>query len=150
MVALLPLRGNWEYPEETKGTEGIGDPLLLGKVGRRANNSTLEKKTLLTKRKDEPRIQDGCNTRRPKKRPKDMNMIMTTWNIMRQVGKMQQIANELMKHKVDIATIQEMRWKGAGRVEKRGYSIMYSGDEDNRGLHGVGFFVNSKARKAVL
>lgn len=31
-------------------------------------------------------------------------------------------------------------------MERRGDS----GDEDNRGLHGVGFFVNSKARKAVL
>ena len=46
---------------------------------------------------------------------------------MLQVGKMAEIGNELMKYDLDITALQEIRWKGYGRIKKPRYILLYSG-----------------------
>ena len=69
---------------------------------------------------------------------------------MLRTGKMEEIANELERYDMDVTALQEIRWKGAGCITKKNYSLYYSGTPDRQGLYGTGFCVNAKTRKAVL
>lgn len=74
-----------------------------------------------------------------------------TWNVrtMLRPGKMSEIVNELKNYKVDIAAIQEIRWKGAGEIVQDGFAFVYSGD-NIQGRNGTGFFVMERLRKSIL
>jgi len=56
---------------------------------------------------------------------------LATWNIrtMLQARKMMEIAEELQKWEIDITAIQEVRWKGSGKINKPKYTVYYSGAE---------------------
>jgi len=43
-----------------------------------------------------------------------------SWNVrtMLQAGKMAEITDELLKYDLDITVLQEIRWKGYGRIRK--------------------------------
>jgi hypothetical protein len=46
--------------------------------------------------------------------------MMATWNVytMLQPGKMQEVAQEVMRHKFYVMALTEMRWQGSGRIDK--------------------------------
>jgi len=81
----------------------------------------------------------------------EIKIKLATWNIttMLQVGKMMEIAEELQKYEIDIAAIQEVRWKGYGRINKTKFTVYYSGAE-KQGEHGVGFIVTKKLRNYCM
>lgn len=77
---------------------------------------------------------------------------MATWNVntMLKPGRMKEIANQLIKYNIDIAALQETRWNDNGRIDKKEFSILYSGPKKKTGQAGTGFFVNNKLRKSIL
>ncbi|XP_055375384.1 uncharacterized protein LOC129608086 [Condylostylus longicornis] len=99
-----------------------------------------------------PWILDGNNGIRTRKRLKDNDLNLGTWNIrtMLQSGKMQEVAYEMLRYKIDILAIQETRWKGYGKINKQEYIVYYSGDENRRGMYGTGFIINKKLRNNIL
>jgi exonuclease III len=80
------------------------------------------------------------------------DLIMATWNVKTMLipGKMQEISKEIMKYKIDIIAIQEIRWQGKGRIDKLDYTFPYSGSEEKTGLLGTGFMVNKTMKGSLL
>lgn len=74
-----------------------------------------------------------------------------TWNIrtLLQVGKMNEVADQAIKNKIDITALQEVRWKGEGEVTNQNYTLFYSGG-NKQGKNGVGFIVTNKFRKHII
>ena len=64
---------------------------------------------------------------------------------------MKEIMEEICKVKVDVVALQEIRWQGQGRIDKKKYfSLFYSGPKERTGLNGTGFIINSKMKKSFL
>ena len=88
---------------------------------------------------------------RVKKRKKRKEIKICTWNIrtMLVTGKMQEIATEIMKYHVQIAALQELRWKEQGEIDKGEYIILYSGDT-KKGKNGVGFIIDKETKSNIM
>lgn len=82
---------------------------------------------------------------------KDCDLRVATWNIrtMLQPGKMEEIANELLRYNVDVAALQEIRWREHGEIRKQHYSIYYSGPQ-KQGNSGTGFYVTKTIRNSIM
>jgi hypothetical protein len=59
-------------------------------------------------------------------------------------GKMREIANEMLKYKIDVIAIQDIRWQEQGRIDKYECTVMYSGPCSRTGPLGTGFVVTIK------
>jgi hypothetical protein len=68
---------------------------------------------------------------------------------MLQAGKMAEIANELLQYDLDITALQEIRWKGYGRIKKQKYILLYSGAE-KQGEQGVGFVIKRSLENSII
>ena len=75
-----------------------------------------------------------------------------TWNIrtLLQAGTMNSIVDEIIRYRMDMVALQEIRWKGKGDIKKKEFTMYFSGDENKQGQHGVGFIVLKKMKKSVL
>jgi uncharacterized protein YlzI (FlbEa/FlbD family) len=53
------------------------------------------------------------------------DLIVAMWNVRRLLvpGKLQEIADKLSKYRIDIAAIQEIRWQGIGKINKKDYTF---------------------------
>jgi exonuclease III len=51
---------------------------------------------------------------------------------------------------VDIVAVQEIRWQGQGRIDKKDFSLFYSGPKKRTGRYEAGFIINAKMRKSFL
>ena len=79
-------------------------------------------------------------------------MTIATWNVktMLQPGKMMEVVNESLKYRINILALQEIRWVGQGRIDKKDFTMFYSGPEKRTGLSGTGFIIDSKTRKSFM
>jgi endonuclease/exonuclease/phosphatase family metal-dependent hydrolase len=68
---------------------------------------------------------------------------------MLQVGRMAQIADELLKCDLDITALQEIRRKGYGRINKPRYILLYSAAE-KQCEQGVGFIIKRSLENSIL
>jgi hypothetical protein len=86
------------------------------------------------------------------KRTKDTKITLATWNVQTVLkpGKMKEIMEEIGKARVDIVAVQEIRWQGQGRIDKKDFSLFYSGPIERTGRYGTGFIINTKMRKSFL
>ena len=50
-----------------------------------------------------------------------MEMTLATWNVqtMLKPGRMKEIMEEIGKARVDVVAVQEIRWQGHGRIDKK-------------------------------
>lgn len=75
---------------------------------------------------------------------------MGTWNVLTllKVGKLENAKREMMKNRLDILGMCEVRWGGNGELESDGYRLYYSGQQVN-GEYGVGVMVSPRMTKMV-
>ena len=64
-------------------------------------------------------------------------------------GKMQEVATEILRYQINIAALQELRWKEQGEIDKGDFVLLYSG-EPTQGKNGVGFIVDKKHKNNIL
>lgn len=74
-----------------------------------------------------------------------------TWNVrtLQRPGKMNEVANEVIRYGIDVAALQELRRRGCGEIKQGRYTLFFSG-ESTQGRNGVGFVVNNKIVQNVL
>jgi hypothetical protein len=89
------------------------------------------KKNFVQKPNNQPRI-GGTYGKRAKQRTRNNDIVMANWNIrtMLQLGKMQETAQKMIRNKIDIMAMQEIRWQGTSRIDKPKFTIIYSGSEE--------------------
>ena len=87
-----------------------------------------------------------------RKRTKDTKITLATWNVqtMLKHGRMKEIMEAIGKVRVDAMAVQEIRWQGQGRTDKKYFSLFYSGPKERTGRYGTGFIINAKMRKSFL
>ena len=75
--------------------------------------------------------QERITRYRPKTKLKDDDFRIGTWNVltMLQAGKLAEVTDELIRYRIKIAALQEIRWKDAGELKKKHYSLYYSGSK---------------------
>lgn len=95
--------------------------------------------------------QKGIKQGRKLKSHKLNEVKIATWNVRTMLvpGKMQEIGDELRRYNVNIAALQEIRWKGQGVIDKPEFTVRYSGS-DKQGQYGVAFMIMGKMRDNII
>jgi len=80
-----------------------------------------------------------------------MRMKVGSWNVrtMLQAGKMAEVADKLLKYDLDITALQEIRWKGYGRIKKPRYTLLWSGAE-KQSEQGAGFVIKRSLENSII
>jgi exonuclease III len=68
-----------------------------------------------------------------------------TWNVKRmyRAGSLRTVAEEVLKYKLDLVGIQEVRWDGGGPEPAGQYTFFYGKENQNHEL-GTGVFVHKR------
>jgi hypothetical protein len=69
---------------------------------------------------------------------------------MLKAGKINEIADEMLKTQLQITAMQELRWKGFGKINKTKYTLYYSCNPENTGQRGTRFMVRNEITKNIL
>jgi exonuclease III len=79
-------------------------------------------------------------------------ILMGTWNVqtMLQLGRMIEIAQEIMNFNLALVALQEIRWQGQGRIDKSKYTLIYSGPSNKTGPLGTAFILTKRIRDSLL
>jgi exonuclease III len=65
-------------------------------------------------------------------------------------GKMNEIADQMSKTQSQVIAQQELRWKGAGQINKPTYTLYYSCNPKKTGQLGRGFMIRNEIKKNIL
>jgi hypothetical protein len=78
--------------------------------------------------------------------------MMATWNVRTklQPGKMQEVAQEMTRYKIDTMALQQIRWQGTERIDKPEFTIIYSGPQKRTGQFETGFMITRKMKASIL
>lgn len=66
---------------------------------------------------------------------------------MLQAGEMEEIAGKLEKNGLDIAAVQELRWRGSGCIETEKYSFYWSEPERQTEMYGQFNFMSIRKQR---
>ena len=69
---------------------------------------------------------------------------------MLKAGKMNEIVDEMLKMRLQIIALQELRWKRAGQINKTKYTLYYTCNSEKTGQFGTGFMVWNEIKKNIL
>jgi exonuclease III len=85
-------------------------------------------------------------------RNKNPKLCIGSWNIktLLKPGKMQELAEELAKTRLEIVVLQEIRWSGKGVIKKEDFSLYYSGTKEQLGQAGTGFILMESIMNIVI
>ena len=102
------MEGSCEYIEYAVADSLRGGPLAWGLV--EGLTTTHRKKEIVTKPLDKPRNW-ADSLERPRQTNKDMRI--GTWNVtsLYRTGAVTLVAQELVKYRLDLVGVQEVRWK---------------------------------------
>jgi len=77
-------------------------------------------------------------------------MKIGTWNVrsLYRAGSLKAAATELVRYKLDVVGVQEVRWDKGGTVRAGDYDFFYGKGNENHKL-GMGFFVHRRIVSAV-
>ena len=64
-------------------------------------------------------------------------------------GALKILIGEVLKYKIDVLAMQEMRWTGAGIMDRRDYSVYYSCQNRDHVL-GTGFLVSRRMKANII
>ena len=111
---------------ETTPTENPRSSKVAG-VEHKASNLVSENLTCKNSRQRNESLIIRRQPTRVKRIRKD-TIYVGTWNIitMFKAGKMNEIADEILKTQLQIIALQELRWKGVGQINKTEYILYYS------------------------
>jgi hypothetical protein len=51
---------------------------------------------------------------------------------------------------VEKVDLQEIRWRGQGEINKKNFTVIYSGPENQTGQYGTGFIISRKIKESIL
>ncbi|KAJ0557790.1 putative SWR1-complex protein 5/Craniofacial development protein [Helianthus annuus] len=83
-----------------------------------------------------------------KDRVRGCSLRVASWNVGTLSGKLLEVIDTLKRHRVQIACLQETRWKGHRAEECNGYKLLYSGSNGTK--NGVGFLVAIELHKNAI
>jgi hypothetical protein len=119
-------------------------------VGREASHLALEN---LFAKQSQPINAGWTNGQIPRraKQNSDLWLYVSTWNVrtMLNPGKMNKIAEQMLRTQLQIIALQEIRWKGHGQIKKNTYSLYYSCSEQTTRHFGTGFLVKKKLKRIL-
>jgi len=69
---------------------------------------------------------------------------------MLKAGKMNEIANEMLKKQLQIIALQELRWQCVGQINKTKHTLYYSCNLEKTGQLGTGFMIRNEIKKNIL
>jgi hypothetical protein len=78
----------------------------------------------------------------------ECSLRLASWNVGTLNGKLLELVDVLRKRKVQVACLQETRWKGQKGGEFNGYKLWYSGSDGSK--NGVGFLVARELKENVV
>ncbi|KAG8231215.1 hypothetical protein J437_LFUL010912 [Ladona fulva] len=87
----------------------------------------------------------GDNGIRPLRASRKHELRIATWSVrtMLKPGRMKKVADEMQKYRIDVMGLQEIRWQGQRRIDKKVYTLLFSGGEYRTGRFGTGFMISS-------
>jgi hypothetical protein len=88
--------------------------------------------------------------RRVRKLAEPSRLHVGTWNVGSLTGKHQEIVDTMIRRRVNILCVQEMKWKGqkANEVEDTGFKLWYTGTTVNK--NGVGIVLDKSLKDGVV
>lgn len=78
-------------------------------------------------------------------------MIFAIWNVrsLFRAAAIEEVMEELIKYRIDLCAIQEIRWPKSGILSKKQGILYYNGSSHNRNQFGTGIFVSKKLNNKV-
>ena len=86
-----------------------------------------------------------------KRTGKTKELKIGTWNIrtLYRAGAVNNLEKEISRYKLDVVAIQEVRWTGHGKMERKEHSIYYS-CQAKKHEFGCGFVIAKKINHLVM
>jgi hypothetical protein len=88
--------------------------------------------------------------RRVRKLAEPSRVRVGTWNVGLLTGKLREVVDIMIRRRVNILCVQEMKWKGqkAKEVEDTGFKIWYTGNTSTK--NGVGIVLDKSLKDGVV
>jgi hypothetical protein len=141
-------------PDRSRGRSRMKRVTLALQVGGWALSQLLSPGKKSNAKKSQPRNAGLINGGRLKgvNRNKNIMIHTGTWNVMTMLkpGKIHEIVDQMVKIHLQIIALQEIRWKGCGKLKKDKHSLYYSCSHQNTRQLGTGFMVKREIVKNII